>query len=214
MVEAAPLTWWAVLLLGVTLGLTTCAPVCLPYVGAWVVGRGAGGRAALRDTGLFALGKVLAYGGLGAMAAVLGGWLGEALSGHAGERAVAVASGLAGLVLLYGALRPLASRCGDHRWHERNLPPLLLGVAMGLVPCPTLLGVMAACALSGDISTGLGYGVAFGVGAVVSPLLLLAPLLGWLGRNLLDGRPWLAKWSQGGAGVVLLGLGVVKGLNP
>lgn len=91
-----------------------------------------------------------------------------------------------------------------------GFPPFLLGLALSLTPCAPLGWLLTVCALSGSAAAGLGHGLAFGFGAAVTPLLLLVPLFGVLGGRLLDGRAWLVHWLAGGAGVVLIVLGLKR----
>ena len=62
---------FSVWVLGLSVGLTTCTAVCLPYLGTWAIGQGQGGRSSAIDTGAFALGKISAYALLGAMAGAI-----------------------------------------------------------------------------------------------------------------------------------------------
>lgn len=99
-----------------------------------------------------------------------------------------------------------ASGCSALR-RGASLPPFLLGASLSLTPCAPLGWLLTVCALSGSAGAGFGHGLAFGMGAAVTPLLLLVPLFGVLGSRLLDGRSWLANWMGGGAGLVLVVLG-------
>lgn len=102
-----------------------------------------------------------------------------------------------------------ASGCSALR-RGASLPPFLLGASLSLTPCAPLGWLLTVCALSGSAGAGFGHGLAFGMGAAVTPLLLLVPLFGVLGSRLLDGRSWLADWMGGGAGAVLIVLGLKR----
>lgn len=195
----------AVWLLGVSMGLTACTVTCLPFMGTWVLGRGAGQGEALRDTGVFLAGRVSAYSLLGLLAGHLGGWLTQTLDGGIGQVFIAAASIAAAVWLVLPARHE--SPCGAAR-RAAHTPPFLLGFSLSLTPCAPLASLLALCAVSGGAVAGMGYGLAFGLGAALTPLLVIVPLLGWLGRNFRDERPWLTRWLRWGAALVLAAIGV------
>lgn len=202
---ATDVTGLGVWLLGVSMGLTACTVTCLPFMGTWVLGRGADRGEALRHTGIFLAGRIAAYALLGGLAGALGALLTKALASGAGNAAIGGASVAAGLWLLRPEVRRGA--CGAAR-RGAGMPPFLLGFSLSLTPCAPLASLLAVCALSGGTLAGAGYGLAFGLGAAVTPLLLLVPLFGLVGRSLRDGRAWIGAWIRFGAAAVLLVLGL------
>lgn len=196
---------FSVWLLGVSMGLTACTVTCLPFMGTWVLGRGGSNREALLDTSVFMLGRVTAYSLLGGLAGALGAWLSQVLSGGVGNAFIGVSSIAAGIWLVWPVRRRTpcaAARAGA------GVPPFFLGFSLSLTPCAPLASLLAVCALSGGAWSGVGYGLSFGLGAALTPLLLIVPLLGLFGRNLRDGRQWLVKWLRWGAALVLVAIGV------
>lgn len=195
----------AIWLLGVSLGLTACTATCLPFMGTWVLGRGGNHLQALRDTGLFVTGRILAYALLGALAGGMGVWLTQAMRSGAGNLFIAVASIAAGLWLLRSNSMP--STCSVAR-RAGTSAPILLGFSLSLTPCAPLASLLAVCAAAGSIQSGLFSGIMFGLGAALTPLLILLPLLGLLGRNLRADRPWITHWIRWSAAAVLILLGL------
>ncbi len=195
----------AVWLLGVSLGLTACTATCLPFMGTWVLGRGGTQLQALRDTGLFVTGRIVAYMLLGAIAAGAGTWLAQMMRGGTGNLVIGLASIAAGLWLLRSA-RPHAS-CSAAR-SAGGTPPLLLGFSLSLTPCAPLASLLAVCAAAGSIRLGMANGAAFGLGAALTPLLILLPLISLLGKNLRENREWITRWIRWGAAAVLIVLGI------
>lgn len=196
---------FSVWLLGVSMGLTACTVTCLPFMGTWVLGRGGSNREALLDTGIFVLGRVTAYSLLGGLAGALGVWLTHALSSGVGNAFIGAASLGAGVWLLLPARRKMP--CGAAQ-RGAGTPPFLLGFSLSLTPCAPLASLLAVCALSGGALSGVGYGLSFGLGAALTPLLVIVPLLGLFGRNLREGREWLGKWLRWGAAIVLIVIGL------
>ncbi len=196
---------FAVWMLGVSLGLTACTATCLPFMGTWVLGRGGSQLQALRDTGLFVSGRIVAYTLLGAVAASAGTWLAQVMRGGTGNFIIGAASIAAGVWLLQsaGAHAP----CGVARGKEAA-PPFVLGFSLSLTPCAPLASLLAVCAAAGSIQWGMASGVAFGLGAALTPLLVLLPLISLLGKNLRENREWITRWIRWGAAAVLIVLGL------
>ena len=203
-------TLFAVWLLGVSLGLTACTATCLPFMGTWVLGRGGTQLEALRDTMLFASGRIVAYAMLGALAGGGGMWLASMLNGGTGNIVIGLASIAAGVWLLRsGRLSPMEAHkpCSVMR-KAGSTPPLLLGFSLSLTPCAPLASLLAVCAAAGSIGSGMANGVAFGLGAALTPLLVLLPLICVFGAKLRENRDWLTRWIRWGAAAVLVLLGL------
>jgi thiol:disulfide interchange protein DsbD len=95
-----------------------------------------------------------------------------------------------------------------HRRKADSLPPLFLGAALSLTPCMPLASLLALAANAGSATGGAAYGLAFGLGAAMTPILVLVPLAGRLGRELRAGRQWLARWLLWSSAAVLIVLGM------
>jgi thiol:disulfide interchange protein DsbD len=198
-------TLFAVWLLGLSMGLTACTVTCLPFMGTWVLGRGGSQMQAFRDSSLFVSGRILAYTLLGAIAGGAGVWLSQAMRGGTGNAVIGLASIAAGVWLLRGD-KP-HSPCSTARG-AGSTPPLLMGFSLSLTPCAPLASLLAVCASAGSIKLGMANGMVFGLGAALTPLLILLPLISLLGKNLRDNREWITRWMRWGAAAVLILLGL------
>ncbi|HHQ42789.1 MAG TPA: sulfite exporter TauE/SafE family protein [Chromatiales bacterium] len=177
-VAAGPVDVAAAFALGLSMGASACALACLPYAGLWVVGRSGGVRT---DLVWFSAGRVAAYTLLAAGAATLGGAVAGTLALGLGQALLGAAAVLAGLWLWHDRVPPgaAAPACrarhaggAGRRWH-----PFALGAALSLTPCAPLAAVLAHAAQAASTRTGIAVGLSFGLGAVLSPLLLLLPAL-------------------------------------
>jgi cytochrome c biogenesis protein CcdA len=195
-------------LLGLSLGLTACTVTCLPFMGAWVMARER--SVVLTDTALFLAGRVSAYALLGLVAGLAGVWLAAVLRSGLGHLAIGTASIAAGLWLILGEGRHRP--CGVARGASRGAgaPPFALGFSLSLTPCAPLASLLGFAAQSGSAPLGVAYGLAFGLGAAVTPLLLLLPLLSSFGARLKAEQAWLSLWLKRGAGLVLLAMGLYR----
>ncbi len=198
-------TLFAVWLLGLSLGLTACTVTCLPFMGTWVLGQGGTRQQVLRDTAWFVTGRIAAYALLGAVAAGAGAWLSQALRGGTGNLMIGAASIAAGVWLLRAAERH--APCGAAR-NAAGMAPLALGFSLSLTPCAPLASLLAVCAAAGSVGLGMANGAAFGLGAALTPLLVLLPLISLLGRHLRENRDWITRWIRWGAAAVLIALGL------
>jgi len=79
---------------------------------------------------------------------------------------------------------------------------------LSLTPCAPLASLLAVCAAAGSIKLGMANGVAFGLGAALTPLLILLPLISLFGKSLRDNREWITRWIRWGAAAVLFLLGM------
>lgn len=201
---AASLGWLSAWLLGLSVGLTTCTAVCLPYLGTWALGQGNGGRAAAWDTAAFAAGKIAAYGTLGAAAAIVGKQLLQLLQGDIGHWLIGITAIGAGLWLMLPKVRH--RRCGLSR--RERVSPFMMGFALSFTPCAPLAALLAASAGAGNVIHGGLYGLLFGLGAALTPLFVVIPLLGSFGKRLSNERPWLGPWllRLGGLTLIIIGL--------
>jgi cytochrome c-type biogenesis protein len=200
-----PTSLFAVWLLGVSLGLTACTATCLPFMGTWVLGRGGTQMQAFRDTLLFVSGRILAYTSLGAIAAGAGTWLAQVMRGSTGNFIIGAASVSAGIWLLQSSRAH--APCGVSGRKDIT-PPFVLGFSLSLTPCAPLASLLAVCAAAGSIRWGMASGVAFGLGAALTPLLILLPLISLLGKHLRENREWITSWIRWGAAAVLVALGL------
>jgi len=210
-------------LLGLSMGLTACTVTCLPFMGTWALGRASGQREAFLHTGVFLGGRVLTYTLLAAIAGAIGLGLAKTLGGVWGNAIIGGSSILAGLWLLW---RPAGKACGklaaaaavapvQFRRQRDVLPPLFMGAALSLTPCTPLASLLALAAQAGSGWQGAAYGLAFGLGAALTPIILLVPLAGRLGREIRSGRAWVGRWLVWGAALVLIVLGLRRfGLVP
>ncbi|MBF0583213.1 MAG: sulfite exporter TauE/SafE family protein [Magnetococcales bacterium] len=208
MVEAVPLSLSTTALLGLTMGFTACSAVCLPYFGAWILGQTP--ARPWQPAGLFLLGRVMAYALLGGVAAALGHLLLAHTTALYGRLILAGISMLAGLSLLLvgrrGGVATSHRGCPGNR--AAHWPPLLLGMAISLVPCPTLVGVLTACSLTGSTVMGLLHGALFGTTTALAPVLLASALLGRTGEALQSLLPAFSPYLRRGAGLALIALAV------
>ncbi len=199
-------------LLGLLTGLGHCVGMCCPFV-LWIAEGDRDsprtGWARLWPHLLYNLGRTVTYTGLGVVAGLLGSVVGLGGSLLGVQQATAILVGA--LLVLYAGfalvgLLPLAKveslRFVD-RWVSKLLSkpvrrPLLVGLALGFLPCGPLYGALIAAAGLGTWWQGGLALLLFGLGT--APALLA---LGMVGNFLARHRGVLHVLSL----VVILGMG-------
>jgi hypothetical protein len=88
-----------------------------------------------------------------------------------------------------------------------GLSPFLLGSMLTLIPCAPLATLLAASAAGGSIGRGAYLGMLFGLGALMTPMLVMIPVAAGFGRHLRQECKWIAPWLRCGAATTLLILG-------
>ncbi|MCI4410948.1 MAG: sulfite exporter TauE/SafE family protein [Thiotrichales bacterium] len=195
----------SVWLLGASLGLTACTITCLPFMSSWVIARAGIQRSIMwLDASLFVAGRILAYTLLALTAAVAGQWLETSLGSGVGNLLIALAAFSAAIWLL---LPSRGGRCGIAN-ASVGTPPFWLGFSLSFVPCAPLATLLALAAQAGVWWQGAGYGLAFGLGAALTPVLLILPLLHAFSQKLRAQQNWLPIAMRWLAAFVLVLLGL------
>ncbi|WP_303785671.1 sulfite exporter TauE/SafE family protein [Azovibrio restrictus] len=218
----------AVWVLGASMGLTACTATCLPFMGTWMVARAGGQGNPLRDAAGFIGGRIAAYTLLGTLAALAGQQLSALLNRGLGHLLIGSASLAAALWLLgdspghkpcaLARRQPLPAstpvpfhpRTRSLPWYE-STAPFAVGFSLSLVPCAPLASLLAICAQAGQAAPGAVQGLFFGLGAALSPLLVLLPLLGKMGERLRTEQN--GRWLRFLGAVILAALGLRQWLQ-
>jgi cytochrome c-type biogenesis protein len=205
---------------GLFYGLTVCTASCLPYVASYIAGVNAGFGRGLKITMFFNGGRIVAYAIIGAIV----GLFAELLHLSVPDQALspfqiyfAVAFGIATIVIGVNVLWRANKRCECPQSPSVvkagrggfDFGAFSLGLTRGLVLCPPLIALLG---LSLPFSTpvgSVGLAVLFGLGTIISPILFLGGVTGWL----LNKAPLFRKWISLAGGVILITLGVITIVN-
>lgn len=194
-----------VFLLGLSLGLTACAATCLPFIGTYVLGKAEGRRSGMIDAGLFLSGRLLAYTALGALAGGFGAWFVKHLAEGYGNLVIGTAALISAALLLERSTTSHAA-CGTLQ--RKALSPLLMGVALTLIPCAPLATLLTSAAAGNSYANGALMGAVFGMGTLLTPMLVLIPATASLAESLRIDQPWVATLLRHFAAGVLVMIGL------
>ncbi|MCL2359618.1 MAG: sulfite exporter TauE/SafE family protein [Nitrososphaerota archaeon] len=211
---------------GLFYSFAVCTASCLPIVAGYIAGVGSGFKGSVKITLLFNSGRILAYALIGAIAGLFGGFLQAFVS----ETAIApfqiyssfvfgAVTIIIGVMVLLKARKPScdcsgqdAKKLSETKKRSRfgvNFGAFSLGLTRGLILCPPLVALLLYAMPFTSPAGSVSIAVLFGLGTVISPLLLLAGVTGWL----LSKAPLFQKWISVAGGVVLILLGVLTMLN-
>ena len=193
--------------LGLIYGATVCSLTCLSYLGPYLLGTGDGFRDGLISSLSFGLGKICCYVFLGGLA----GYLGQKLTYSPAQ------TWAMGLILIGVAISmPFIARQGcREKCQQRNKRAslLTLGAATSLVPCPPVLAILTLAAGQGSMVTGMGFGLFYGLGIIISPLLLVGGGLSLVSQKLRQEVKSFMPYIQGLAMtiMILMGANIIYG---
>jgi len=178
---------WSLFVTGVVLGSGPCLLSCGPLLLSYVASTKTGGVSALKTYLVFSGVRLAVYASFGVGAGLIGAWVVHRLVASEALAVLYVGFGaflvLLGLFFILEDLVPERWRgtlrsCHQGRGDLRNVAVFALIVS--LAPCAPLLGMLGYIALLSDTwYKGVLFMAAFGVGTVVSPLLILMFLTGW-----------------------------------
>jgi sulfite exporter TauE/SafE len=199
---------------GITMGLgpclTFCSPILLPYITARNKENWLGG---VRDILIFSLARVTVYSLLGLAAGSIGFGLTAVIAGDRFIFLKYLGMGifilLLGIVMVLGRTKFTFCRILHRETIERSTKSMiLLGILTGFSPCLPLAGALGIIAgLAPGSLAGAFWGFSFGLGTVVSPLILLALAAGGVGR-LFSLKPALHRALRGVCGSFLIYFGI------
>lgn len=163
-------------LLGFSFGFGPCLASCGPILIVYLAGTKKNVRKSITGYLLFSLSRISAYLVLGLLVFFAGRVAASRLLGDF-SRYIFILGG--GFIVAIGALMMSGRRIELKGWN--NLP--LLGLIIGLLPCAPLLAIFSYLGLiSRAWWQSLLYGLSFGLGTLLSPLLLLAGFTGLIPR--------------------------------
>jgi cytochrome c-type biogenesis protein len=150
--------------LGLVSGFSVCSLSCLAYLGPYLFCTGRGFQEGVTGTLSYLGGKTLIYSLLGGIATFSKSLLSISL-----ETTGKTVMGLS--LILIALMVPVlqSSRC---RTGHRRISLMGLGISTSLIPCPIFAGVLVIAAEQSAVYHGALCGLVFGLGLMISPLLI------------------------------------------
>lgn len=202
--------------LGLLYGLTFCTSACLPYIAGYIAGIKAGFRRSVAVTAIYNSGRIVALAVIGTLAGLLKALVTDTFF----ETYQTVFSIVFGFVVIVIGVSTFFKKPACQNLKQKNeahggfelfkqnfdVRAFFMGFSRGFVLCPPLVAFLLYAVAHFEANYTL-LAVLFGLGTALSPMLILAGVVGWL----LEKAPLLRKWTAmlGGAVLVLLGISVV-----
>lgn len=168
------------LLLGLVYGTTACSLTCLPYLGPYLLSTGRGFTDGVKSSLLFLSGKLIWYMFIGGVSAYIGNvlMLDKSMS----------AKWIMGIAIIaFGLSIPFVSRGECRKKGQvigKGISLFLLGVSTSLIPCPPLVTMFLLAAKNGSVFSGISFGLFYGLGLAISPLIIAGGGLAAISKNI------------------------------
>lgn len=190
-------------LLGLLYGTTVCSISCLPYLSPFLLATGKGFKDGILSSFTFLTGKLVVYVTLGGSTA----FLGNAWMFHK-DMPVRF---ITGITLIIVGLLPFAIEGSCHkraRLIGKGASLFLLGVSTSLRPCPPLVAIFALAAKEGSIISGVSYGLSYGLGLTLSPVLIAGGCISLISKKIKMEDPGFIPYMQGLSVLIIVIMGI------
>ena len=178
------------LTIGITIAFGPCLFFCTPIVFSYIGGTQDSWQKGFKSVLIFSLSRAFVYVILGLLAGLFGKILTTSLDKY--SLTIYIIGGafisLSGILILLGK-NPNLHLCQTIRKHtiENDIrSSIILGIIIGLLPCPPLLGILVYISLvSQDLWQGALLGFSFGIGTIISPLIIFGILASSLPKKII-----------------------------
>jgi cytochrome c-type biogenesis protein len=197
---------FSLFLLGMSYGITVCSFSCLPYFGPYLIGSGTGFKDGVLSTCAFGAGKLCMYSSLGGAAAMLG----RVLTFTPTHRMI-----MGFVVIAIAVAMPFVAQGGCLKRSQvagKRFSMFTLGVVSSVIPCPPLAAVFVLAAQQGEVMGGVMYGFFYGMGLMVSPMLLAGGGFALISQEIKqeakEFAPYMQKFSM--VVMVIIAVGMMR----
>lgn len=191
-------------LLGLLYGTTVCSLTCLPYLGPYLLSTGRGFGEGIRSSLLFMSGKIFCYATMGGLSAYLGNTLMI-------DKSISAKWIMGIAIIAFGLSIPFVSRgecCNKRQVMGKNISLFLIGISTSLIPCPPLITMFLLAAKNGSLISGISYGLIYGLGLTISPLIIAGGGLAAISKNVKIEVKSFVPYMQGISMVMIVFMGI------
>jgi len=201
-------------LYGLFFGSGPCLISCGPILISYIVGTNKNTPRGMKDYLLFSLARLFVYIVLALVVFFLGSFTLERLLGRCSKYVFILGGGFivfVGIAMVLGRKLEFKLFPFIQKSIRANNKPsvMMLGLIVGLLPCAPLLAVLSYIGLiSKSWFSSLLYGLSFGLGTFLSPLILLIALTGFIPKLLVTRQAVYSRIFSFICGLILILLGV------
>lgn len=209
------ISYSAALFMGIAAGMGQCSVVCAPFLSTYIMGSREGILNGLKSFAAFTIGRILMCAALGLAA----GYIGTAflcIDSHFGY----VLTAFGAVMILIGFLmiiRPVCIRCEKTK-EENEMSSLfsrhftfnptthlfIMGMAFAAIPCPPMGAMLLYSPQMPSLISSSIMMALFGVGTIVSPLIIISAAAGWFSKKIKVEAPQYRIVFQRLSGVILI----------
>lgn len=164
------------LTLGVIYGFGPCTISCAPIVIPLIMSSSKNGKQGLFQAFIFGLGRIVSYCVLG----FLTGYLGYLLKNFISPQLIGIFMIIVGILTF---LRKYPKACSFACKIKGNYTSFVSGIIIGISPCVPLISALSLAIASKSAINGLLIGLIFGIGTLLSPMLILGFFAGWWSKR-------------------------------
>lgn len=165
------------LVLGFTYGIGPCTISCAPIVVPLLMASSKNRKEGVISSFVFSFGRVLSYVLLG----FITGWVGQTINFFVSKRILGIFFVLLGIAVLL----KFQGKCiiKNKLKITGYRMSFVSGFIYGLGPCPPLIALLGMAAQSQSALIGALMGLLFGIGTVISPIIILGFFSGWIAKQ-------------------------------
>ena len=173
----------SILIQGFVIGAGPCMLICAPILLPYIAGTKRTWQEGLKATLIFGLTRLVIYTLMGGVVGYVGYYLFQLFRARAWGMYLWIIAGIfiiaLGILIILGrgVKNPVCRILQKQTLEDSAKSMIFLGIVIGFSPCLPLIAVLTEIMfLAEEFYQGFVYGFAFGIGTVISPLLLLGAL--------------------------------------
>ncbi|MDH5716192.1 MAG: sulfite exporter TauE/SafE family protein [Spirochaetia bacterium] len=192
-------------LLGILNGAALCTLSCLQYMSPFLLCTGGGFKDGVLMSFHYLIGKIIIYAALSAGAGYLGKIFAENLK-SSGKYGMGIT-----MIALAVAFPFISSekKCSASAFkRNKKLTMFMMGISTSVLPCPAVIGLLLVSAEKGSVFYGFLFGLAYGLGLMISPLLPAAGGLAVISKSMKVEVKSFMPYLKGLSMIIILIMGV------
>ncbi len=213
-------TYIQALSIGLLYGTIFCTSECLPILASYIAGIGAGFRKGTIITLIYNAGRLISYTLIGVGFALIGGSLAFFIDEAILLNFRVYSAYIIGLITILIGVHILLKAKNNQRncskecsyvdeWKvgRYDLRAFTLGLTRGLIICPPLFALLAYSVPFATPIDSVALAFLFGLGTILSPMLILGGVTGWLLQKATLLRKWISYFGSGA--LIILGISTI-----
>jgi len=172
---------FGLMVMGFAVSSGPCLVTCGPLLSSYIAAQSHSIKDGIKLYLVFSLIRLFSYAVLGALLGALGRLFLENIYAHHLFRYVVILFGILiaaigiGIIVNKFSHSHICTRIGTMATKSNTRNMIIFGLGIGFSPCPPLLGALSYILIISDtVGKGVLYAVSFGIGTILSPLLLCA----------------------------------------